>query len=103
MNQARADGLTVSRAHLRHINPFPRNLDDILDRFERVLVPEMNLGQLALLLRARYLKDIETFSKVEGKPFTRDEILHRIYSLSGAETSTTAGESAAPGRQVAEA
>jgi 2-oxoglutarate ferredoxin oxidoreductase subunit alpha len=103
VNQARADGLTVSRAHLRHINPFPRNLGDILDRFERVLVPEMNLGQLALLLRARYLKDIETFSKVEGKPFTRDEILHRIYSLSGAETSTTAGESAAPGQHMAEA
>ena len=78
VNQARTDGLTVSRAHLRHLNPFPRNLGDVLDRFERVLVPEMNLGQLALLLRARYLKDIETYSKVEGKPFTRDEILHRI-------------------------
>ena len=103
VNQARTDGFTVSRAHLWHINPFPRNLGDVLERFERVLVPEMNLGQLALLLRARYLKDIETFSKVEGKPFTRDEILHRIYSLSGAETSTAAGESAAPGRQMAEA
>ena len=84
VNQARTDGLTVSRAHLRHINPFPRNLGDILDRFERVLVPEMNLGQLALLLRARYLKDIETFSKVEGKPFTRDEILHRIERMAEA-------------------
>ena len=83
VNQARADGLIVSRAHLRHINPFPHNLGDILDRFERVLVPEMNLGQLALLLRARYLKDIETYSKVEGKPFTRDEILHRIEQMAG--------------------
>ena len=83
VNQARADGLTVSRAHLWHINPFPRNLVDVLDRFERVLVPEMNLGQLALLLRARYLKDIETYSKVEGKPFTRDEILHRIEDMAG--------------------
>ena len=55
----------------------------MLDRFERVLVPEMNLGQLALLLRSRYLKDIETYSKVEGKPFTRDEILHRIEQMAG--------------------
>ena len=83
VNQARADGITVSRAHLKHINPFPHNLGDVLDRFERVLVPEMNLGQLALLLRARYLKDIETYSKVEGKPFTRDEILHRIEAMAG--------------------
>ena len=53
----------------------------MLARFERVLVPEMNLGQLALLLRARYLKDIITLSKVQGKPFSRQEILDKIQSI----------------------
>ncbi|HXO20512.1 MAG TPA: 2-oxoacid:acceptor oxidoreductase subunit alpha [Thermoanaerobaculia bacterium] len=81
VNHARRQGLSVSRAHLRHLNPFPRNLGDVLARFDRVLVPEMNLGQLALLLRARYLKDIITFSKVEGRPFTRQQIFERICQI----------------------
>jgi 2-oxoglutarate ferredoxin oxidoreductase subunit alpha len=81
VNAARERGLAVSRAHLRHLNPFPKNLGDVLSRFEKVLVPEMNLGQLALLLRARYLKDVISYSKVQGKPFFRDEILHKIEEL----------------------
>ncbi len=75
---ARKEGIAVSRAHLRYLNPFPKNLGDVLARFERVIVPEMNLGQLTLLLRARYLKDVELFSKVQGKPFSRQEIHDRI-------------------------
>ncbi len=78
---ARRLGLNVSRAHLRYLNPFPLNLGGVLARFDRVLLPEMNLGQLALLLRARYLKDIVTLSKVQGKPFTRQEILDKIQSI----------------------
>ncbi|HEY2289273.1 MAG TPA: 2-oxoacid:acceptor oxidoreductase subunit alpha [Thermoanaerobaculia bacterium] len=81
VNSARRQGLPVSRAHLRHLNPFPANLGDVLARFERVLLPEMNLGQLALLLRARYLKDVITLSKVQGKPFSRQEILDKIQSI----------------------
>jgi 2-oxoglutarate ferredoxin oxidoreductase subunit alpha len=81
VNAARRKGLRVSRAHLRHLNPFPKNLGDVLKRFAHVLVPEMNLGQLALLLRARYLKDIVTLSKVQGKPFSRQEILDKIQSI----------------------
>jgi 2-oxoglutarate ferredoxin oxidoreductase subunit alpha len=81
VNAARRKGLSVSRAHLRHLNPFPSNLGDVLARFDRVLVPEMNLGQLALLLRARYLKDVVTLSKVQGKPFSRQEILDKIQSI----------------------
>jgi len=73
-----ARGVKVSRAHLRWLNPLPRDLGDVLDRFEKVLVPEMNLGQLALLLRARYLKDIITLSKVQGRPFFRHEIEDKI-------------------------
>jgi 2-oxoglutarate/2-oxoacid ferredoxin oxidoreductase subunit alpha len=78
---ARRLGLSVSRAHLRYLNPFPQNLGEVLARFDRVLLPEMNLGQLALLLRARFLKDIITLSKVQGKPFTRQEILEKIQSI----------------------
>jgi 2-oxoglutarate/2-oxoacid ferredoxin oxidoreductase subunit alpha len=81
VNAARRKGLSVSRAHLRHLNPFPSNLGDVLARFGRVLLPEMNLGQLALLLRARYLKDVITLSKVQGKPFSRQEILDKIQSI----------------------
>jgi 2-oxoglutarate/2-oxoacid ferredoxin oxidoreductase subunit alpha len=81
VNLARKQGLDVSRAHLRHLNPFPSNLGEVLAGFERVLVPEMNLGQLALLLRARYLKDIQTLAKVQGRPFTRSEIFDRIVQI----------------------
>ncbi len=81
VNYARREGLSVSRAHLRHLNPFPKNLGEVLRRFDRVLLPEMNMGQLALLLRARYLKDIITFSKVQGRPFTRTEIYRKIKEI----------------------
>ena len=81
VNLARKQGAKVSRAHLHHLNPFPKNLGDILGRFEKVLVPEMNLGQLALLLRARYLKDIVSYNKVEGKPFYRFEVLAKIQEV----------------------
>jgi len=81
VNFARRDGLSVSRAHLRHLNPFPKNLGEVLRRFDRVLLPEMNMGQLALLIRARYLKDILTFSKVQGRPFTRTEIYNKIREI----------------------
>jgi len=81
VNMARKSGLKVSRAHLRYLNPFPENLGDVLSRFARVLLPEMNLGQLALLLRARYLKDVQSLSKVQGQPFTRQEILDKIEQI----------------------
>ncbi len=74
-------GVRVSRAHLRNLNPFPANLGEVLSRFEKVLVPEMNLGQLALLLRARYLKDIISFTKIQGRPFMRQEIFQKIQEI----------------------
>jgi 2-oxoglutarate ferredoxin oxidoreductase subunit alpha len=74
-------GLPVSRAHLRYLNPFPANLGEVLSRFRKVLVPEMNLGQLAFLLRGTYLKDVITYSKVQGLPFTRQQILDKIYEI----------------------
>ncbi|HKI06119.1 MAG TPA: 2-oxoacid:acceptor oxidoreductase subunit alpha [Thermoanaerobaculia bacterium] len=81
VSSARRLGLSVSRAHLRYLNPFPKNLGEVLARFDKVLVPEMNLGQLALLLRARYLKDVITLSKVKGQPFARQEILDKIQEI----------------------
>ncbi len=81
VNDARELGLRVSRTHLRYLNPFPSNLGEVLSRFDKVLVPEMNLGQLAMLLRARFLKDVITYSKVQGRPFTRQEIYDRILQL----------------------
>jgi 2-oxoglutarate/2-oxoacid ferredoxin oxidoreductase subunit alpha len=80
-NMAQKLGLKVSRAHLRYLNPFPANLGEVLSRFERVLLPEMNLGQLALLLRARFLKDVQSLTKVQGQPFTRQEILDKIQEI----------------------
>jgi 2-oxoglutarate ferredoxin oxidoreductase subunit alpha len=78
---ARSDGLDVSSIHLRHLNPFPANLGEVLRRFRRVLVPELNLGQLSRLLRAEYLVPAETLSKVQGQPFQVAEIQSRIGAL----------------------
>jgi 2-oxoglutarate ferredoxin oxidoreductase subunit alpha len=78
--QARGKG--VSHAHLRYLNPFPRNLGDMLSRFDRILVPELNLGQLAILLRGRYgLQNIMPMSKVQGRPFTISEVVKKIETL----------------------
>ncbi|HLG17599.1 MAG TPA: 2-oxoacid:acceptor oxidoreductase subunit alpha [Blastocatellia bacterium] len=71
-------GKSVSSVHLRHLNPFPRNLGDILGRFDRVLVPELNMGQLALLLRAKYLVPAISYPKVKGKPFKISELVSRM-------------------------
>jgi 2-oxoglutarate ferredoxin oxidoreductase subunit alpha len=80
---AREAGTPVATAHLRHLNPFPANLGDVLRRYPRVLVPEMNLGQLSLLLRARYLVDAAGYNRVRGQPFTSTEIADTIAKLAG--------------------
>ncbi|MBA2716354.1 MAG: 2-oxoacid:acceptor oxidoreductase subunit alpha [Propionibacteriales bacterium] len=67
-------GRDVAQAHLRHLNPFPSNLGDVLGGYDRVVVPEMNLGQLALLLRAKYLVDVIGYNQVRGMPFTSTEL-----------------------------
>ncbi len=69
-----SDGVEVSHIHLRHIWPLPANLDDLLDGFEQVLVPEMNMGQLLTLLRSRYARPFEGLNKVAGRPFKIGEI-----------------------------
>ncbi|HEY0576189.1 MAG TPA: 2-oxoacid:acceptor oxidoreductase subunit alpha [Pseudonocardia sp.] len=72
--RVRAMGLSVAHAHLRHLNPLPANLGDVLRAYKTVLLPEMNLGQLALLLRGRYLVDLKSYTKVSGLPFKAEEL-----------------------------
>jgi 2-oxoglutarate ferredoxin oxidoreductase subunit alpha len=85
IEECEANGRKVSQVHLRHLNPFPTNLGDVLSRFEQVLCPELNEGQLALLLRARYLVDVKSFSKIAGQPFKVGEIADKIRELLGVE------------------
>ncbi len=78
---ARERGHQVSHAHLRYLNPLPGDLGELLGRFRRILLPELNLGQLSLLLRARYLVDIESFTKVAGQPFKVFELQDKIEQM----------------------
>ena len=64
--------------HLKYLNPFPKNLGDILVKYDKILVPELNLGQLLGLIRAKYLVDAKGYNKVQGKPFSSSEILNEI-------------------------
>ena len=78
VRSVRNTGAKVARAHLRHLNPFPANTGDVLRRYRTVLVPEMNMGQLALLLRGKYLVDVQSFTQVRGLPFTTIELADAI-------------------------
>jgi 2-oxoglutarate ferredoxin oxidoreductase subunit alpha len=78
VEKLRAEGKPVSSAHLRHLNPFPANLGEVLRNFETVIVPEMNLGQLATMIRAKYLVPAIPFSKVKGRPFQIREIVKKV-------------------------
>jgi len=75
---ARAEGKKVSAAHLRYLNPMPKNLGDVLKRFDKVLIPELNNGQLRLLIRGKYLADARGLNKIQGKPFLIEEITQAI-------------------------
>lgn len=78
---AQASGKSVAHAHVRYLNPFPRNLGKVLASYDRILVPELNLGQLSLLLDARFHVCVEKLSKVQGRPFKIAEVLGRINEL----------------------
>ena len=74
--RVRSRGMAIAQAHLRHLNPFPANLGEVLGRYDRVVVPEMNMGQLALLLRGKFLVDVRSYNKVAGLPFKAEELQH---------------------------
>lgn len=72
------NGHSVAHAHIRYLNPFPGNLEEVLDRYDRILVPELNMGQLAMVLRAKYLRPTIQLNKVQGRPFKISEISDKI-------------------------
>jgi 2-oxoglutarate ferredoxin oxidoreductase subunit alpha len=75
---SRRNGIKVAQAHLQTINPFPANTGDVLRKYKKVLIPEMNLGQLCMLIRAKYLVDAQSISKVQGQPFKSAELVAEI-------------------------
>jgi 2-oxoglutarate ferredoxin oxidoreductase subunit alpha len=79
--RVRARGKKVAHAHLMHLNPFPSDLGDVVGRYERILVPEMNLGQLSRLVRAEFLVGAETLSQVQGIPFRAAEIEAKVLEM----------------------
>ena len=81
VRRAIAAGHAVAHAHLRYLNPFPRNLGELLGRYDRVLIPELNAGQLSLLIRSTFLVDAIGLNKVQGKPFLVGEVFQKIESL----------------------
>jgi 2-oxoglutarate ferredoxin oxidoreductase subunit alpha len=86
VRRVRARGLGVAHAQLVHLNPFPSNLGEVVGRYSKVLVPEVNLGQLSRLLRAEFLVDAQSLNKVQGVPFRAGEIEAAILELLGGES-----------------
>jgi 2-oxoglutarate ferredoxin oxidoreductase subunit alpha len=85
MKTQREKGLRIGHAHLRFLNPLPRNLGELFKRYRKVLVPEMNLGQLLLLLRAKYLVDAQGYNKIQGQPFKISELENKIQEIVGSK------------------
>jgi len=77
----RAKGARIGHVHLRHLNPLPKNLGEVLKQYRQVLVPEMNMGQLVMILRAKFLVDAQGFNKIQGKPFKQAEIEGKIEEM----------------------
>ncbi|SDO34540.1 2-oxoacid:acceptor oxidoreductase subunit alpha [Actinacidiphila guanduensis] len=99
VRRLRRAGGKVAQAHLRHLNPFPANLGRVLSGYERVVVPEMNLGQLAQMLRAKYLVDVVSYNQVTGLPFKAEQLARAIAELGGVSDLDAAGELDALGEQ----
>jgi 2-oxoglutarate ferredoxin oxidoreductase subunit alpha len=81
IRRVRAEGGRVAQAHLRHLNPLPANTGEVLRRYDRVLIPEMNLGQLRMLVRAQFLVDAVGYNRVRGLPFKAEELADEIVGL----------------------
>lgn len=81
VNECLQEGKSVGHAHIRYLNPFPKNLGDIIGKFKKVLIPELNMGQLRFLIRAKYLVDAEALNKIQGKPFKISELVEKIESM----------------------
>ncbi len=86
VDEAIKSGRSVAHCHMRHMNPMPANLGDIIARYETVLIPELNMGQLSMLIRSKFLVDAIGFNKVKGKPFSVGELVDKINELTTAES-----------------
>ncbi len=84
--RAQQAGRSVAHCHLRHLNPFPANLGTILGNYKSVLIPELNCGQLRMLIRAKYLIDAVGYNKVQGKPFGVAELFEKINEMTSDES-----------------
>jgi 2-oxoglutarate ferredoxin oxidoreductase subunit alpha len=89
VHNVQAKGKAVSHVHLRYLNPLPKDLGDILKRFKKVLIPELNLGQLRTIIRANYLIDAIGLNKVQGKPFSVGEVVEKMEALLRGDTKDT--------------
>ena len=78
VNSAQIEGLDVSHLHLKYINPFPKNLGEILVKYDKVLIPELNMGQLLSIVRAKFLIDAKGYNSIKGKPFSSNKLLQEI-------------------------
>ena len=83
MNAQRAEGRKIGHVHLRHLNPLPANLGDVLKRYKKILVPELNMGQLLWVLRAKFLVDAIGLNKIQGRPFKQTELEQKIEEVLG--------------------
>ena len=81
VESAQDEGMAVSHLHLRHLNPLPKNLGEILVKFQKVMIAELNLGQLSTIIRSKFLVDAVGLNKVQGKPFTQTEVYNKITKL----------------------
>ena len=81
VESAQHEGIAVSHLHLRYLNPLPKDLGEVLVKFQKIIIPELNLGQLAMIIRSKFLVDATSLSKVQGKPFTQSEIYNKIQEL----------------------
>ena len=85
VRRCRDNGIPVAQAHFRHLNPLPANTGEVLRSYRKVLLPEMNLGQLALLLRGRFLVDVIAYNQVRGLPFKAAELAAVIEEVAAGE------------------
>jgi 2-oxoglutarate ferredoxin oxidoreductase subunit alpha len=92
VHAVQAKGKAVTHCHLRYLNPLPKELGDIMKRFKKVLIPELNMGQLRMVIRSRYLIDAIGLNKVQGKPFIVAEIVEKIESLLRGDTKNSLAE-----------
>jgi|HubBroStandDraft_4_1064222.scaffolds.fasta_scaffold04078_3 2-oxoglutarate ferredoxin oxidoreductase subunit alpha len=94
LNAQREKGRRIGHVHLRYLNPLPRDLGEVISRYKKVLVPEMNMGQLLMILRAKYLVDAQGYNKIQGKPFKTSEIEQKIEEMLGLSPSVAVEDDA---------